>query len=455
MAEISGISINTSEAQLPTAYSLQEITLLNHSGDQVDIKALVTDLSITESIYRTSLVLTMNVSDPVNLIEEYQLTGQEKINVVLARKDFGSEDEQVVNLTFLISEYPLLGKLNNRLQVFSITGISQYAFISKLKRISRAYSGNIGEFIRNVFINDLNVNPKNIIISKSAIPSCKFIVPNMAPLDAISWVLRRAYDENGSPFYCYQTLNGNIRLDSQTDMVTQASYKEYKEGKFFLSNRVTDADIKKDYEERAKRILEISSEFRMSKYLAGANGAYASTSQYLDLSTKTMSHSIFHYERDFKGMSSVENNEIISPFFHPEDNAIDTMSNYPNSNLNFISTNSNAFYGTERNYHAPTRNGIINKAQSHAENLDSLIHDVSFAGDFRLNSGIAIDLQLAPSIDPQVEVKTGESQGTPVQDQFFSGKYVVTSVVHKFAEDYTVNVKLKKDSLPFSFKTIL
>jgi hypothetical protein len=133
----------------------------------------------------------------------------------------------------------------------------------------------------------------------------------------------------------------------------------------------------------------------------------------------------------------------------------DTMSNYPNSNINFISTNSNAFHGTERNYHAPTQNGAINRAQSHVENLDSLIHDVSFAGDFRLNCGIAIDLKLAPSIDPQVKVKTGESQGTPVQDKFFSGKYVVTSVVHKFAEDYTVNAKLKKDSLPFSFKTIL
>jgi len=453
MANITGISINSSQALLPTAYSLQQVTITNHSGDQADIRSLVTDFTITESIYRSSLVLTMNVKDPVNLVEEYQFTGQEKINVVLARKDFGSYDEQVIDLNFFVSEYPLLGKMNNRLQVYSITAISPFAFISKLKRISRAYSGNIGDFVKGVLITDLGVDPKKVFISSAATVSAKFIVPNMNPLDAIFWALRRAYDERGSPFYCYQTLNGDIRLDSQTDMVSRGSYKEYEDGKFFQSDRQNDAGIEADYKERAKRILTMSSDFRMSKYIAGSNGAYASTTNYLDLSTKTLTRSVFNYEKNFKKMSSVDANEILSPFFWPEDTG-ETMADYPNSKINFVSTNSNAFNGIEGNYHAPTLDGSINKAQAHIENLDSIIHDISLAGDFKVNSGVAINLSIAPSIDPEVTVQNDNSKGDDVQDKFFSGKYVVTAVAHKFSEEYTMDLKLKKDSLPFSFRTI-
>lgn len=443
---------DTSESELPTGYSLQAVVLSNHKGDKVDIKTFVTDFTITESIYRTSLILNLNVKDTVNIIEEYKLTGQEVINVVLARKDYGSTDEQIINLDFLISEYPLLGKLNNRLQVFSISAISPYAFLSKLKRISRAYSGTLGEFIKSVLEKDLNVDPKKIILSKSVSPSCKFIVPNLAPLDAISWALRRSYDQNGSPFYCYQTLNGDIHIASQGDMVTKETYKQFDEGKFFKSTRATEADKIADYKERARRILSITSDFRMSKYLAGANGAYASTTNYLDLSTKTMSRKIFHYERDFKKMTFIEKNNVISPFFHPEKNNLkDTMSNYPDSNVNFISTNSKAFNGNQKNYHSPTLNGAINKAQAHTENLDTLIHDVSLCGDFKVNSGVMVDLKLSPSIDPQVTVKTGESEGDVIKDQFFSGRYLVTAAVHRFDDEYTVDIKLKKDSLPFTF----
>jgi hypothetical protein len=191
----------------------------------------------------------------------------------------------------------------------------------------------------------------------------------------------------------------------------------------------------------------------MSKYIAGSNGAYASTTNYLDLSTKTLTRSVFNYENDFKKMSSVDANEILSPFFSPEDTD-ETMASYPNSKINFISTNYNAFNGVEGNYHAPTLDGSINKAQAHIENLDSIIHDISLAGDFKVNSGVAINLSIAPSIDPEATVQNDNSKGDDVQDKFFSGKYVVTAVAHKFSEEYTMDLKLKKDSLPFSFRTI-
>ena len=90
MPNVSNIALNTSEALLPTAYSLQQVTFTNHAGRQFDLSALVQEMSIMESIYTPSLILSLGIKDPVNTLEEFQMTGQETINVVLARKPYGS-----------------------------------------------------------------------------------------------------------------------------------------------------------------------------------------------------------------------------------------------------------------------------------------------------------------------------------------------------------------------------
>jgi len=452
MANISNISVNTSQALVPTSYSLQQVTITNHAGKQNDIKALVTDFTITESVYRSALVLSMNVKDPLNLIEELQLTGQEVINVVLARAEFGSNDQVTIDLNFYVSEYPLLGKYDTRLQVYTIRGVTEHAFISNLKKISRAFSGNINDFVQQVLTQDLNVSTDSINASASASPIITFIVPNLSPLDAISWALRRSFDSTGSPYYCFQTLDGTIHIQSQTDMISQESYKEYIDAKFYeyVQDGKTDAQLA--YEERSKRILSIASELKMSKYISAKNGAFASKTQYLDLSTKSLLQQNFNYSDTFSKMTVIDKFSVLSPSFKPE-NTSDTLAGYPNSKVNYISTNSMSF-DKANNYNSATTATSINKAQCYTENLETLTHDVTLAGDFQLVSGSVISLKLPPSIDPQVKTKNSNAKGDLKKDIFFSGNYLVTSVVHNFAEEYTVDLKVKKDSLSFDLSVV-
>ena len=232
MADLSNISLNSAEALIPTAYSIQEIIFRNHSGKELDLKALITDFSITESIYRPSLLLSMNVKDPVNIMEELQISGQETIRVTLARKPYGEDIEDLVSLNFIVTEYPIFGRFANRLQVYSLRGVSPHAYVSELKKVSRAFSGTIQDFVSEVLKDDLGISDDMMEISAASTAFISFIVPNMAPLDAIHWAIRRAYDQAGSPFYFYQRLDGVIVLESQAEMVSRDAYKEYKDGKF-------------------------------------------------------------------------------------------------------------------------------------------------------------------------------------------------------------------------------
>lgn len=450
MPNLRNINPLSSETRLPTAYTIKEIVMTNHKGTEYDIQALVTDFTITESIYRPALMLSMNIKDPVNLLEEGQFIGQEKITVKLAARDFtddgtiNSDPEANIVHTFYVTEYPVYGKYNNLMQVYSIRGISEFAYLSKLKRISRAFSGNMKKFVESVLQRDLRLSSDKLYIADSAGVNSSFIVPNMNPVDAIVWALRRCYDErHSSPFYCYQILNGQVRLESQADIASKESYEEYIDAKFFQFNAMTDTE--EDYNELSRRILSITSDLKMSKLMAGMNGAYASRTDYLDLSTKTVSRSVFDLTKELPDMVTIENESPVSTQFTPEENL--PLTKYDLAKINYIPMNSMAFgSGVAGNYHASTINGRINRAQAYSENLETISHDIVLTGDFNLNAGMVISLRLPPSFDPNTRKLNIDQEPNTSEDRFFSGDYQVVSVSHNFAEDYTMEVKVKRDS---------
>lgn len=444
-AELNG-GAQDNEVLTPIAYAIEGIFLTDHTGqNEYDIQALVTDFSITESIYRPALTLSMNVKDPVNFMSQARISGHEKIRVELRRKKYSGEvgggNEEKVDLTFYVTEYPVYGKANNLVQAYSIRAVTKHGYISKLKKISRHFNGNISEIVESIATNELGIDPRNLVLSDQPTGQINIIFPNLEPIDAIYWILRRAYDAHGGPFYFYQALDGKVYLQSQTDLVQKSSYKEYREAKFFDTNPGSVAS----YDELASRIISLSSELNLAKAYQASKGAYASRSIYVDISQKRINIADFDYLDSASRMPSVEAYPLLSDEFKPEESQ--SLNKYTFAKINYIPTNEYAISGGY-NYNSSTYAGAINKAASCAETLDSIQHEVTLAGDFQLNCGKVISLKLPPAIDPRIEKKgytvTGE---TLEEDPFLSGGYLVTAVQHNFSEDYFVDVRVKRESL--------
>jgi hypothetical protein len=122
-----------------------------------------------------------------------------------------------------------------------------------------------------------------------------------------------------------------------------------------------------------------------------------------------------------------------------------------NALINYIPINSKAFKDT-KNFHSGTLDGRINRAQSYLDNLDNVTHDLKVAGDFGLSAGKVVELLVSQSIDPTVTVK-GAKETNPIDryDDALSGRHLITSVVHNFAEEYFCEMKIKKDSVSVSY----
>lgn len=442
MPKIVNSSLLTNDVVFPTSYKLEEILLTNHEGRQAEISRLVTDFTITESIYLPSLVLELNIKDPLNMIEEFQLSGQEKIKITISKKPHDSNDVKTITKDFYVTEYPVYGKYPNRLQVYKLKGISEHAFLSKFQRVSRAYNGNLKDFVFDILTRDLSYDGYSIKMSDRSSGTASFIVPNLAPLDAIAWALRRAFDSGGSPWYCYESLYDGIRVVPQGEMVQKDPYYTYYE----LFNLNKDPLSAEDYDQRRSMITSIASDLKMSKYIAGANGAFGATTEYVDIHTKKRIKRRFEYGNEFDRMEWTNPNGInLSPSFEINGQNLDK---YNAARLTYLPINSKA-YDKAGNYHSTTLDGQLDRANSYVNNLDNLVHDLTVAGDFDLNAGNTISIQLFKSIDPNLRIQNSEESADAASnpyDDALSGKYLVTSVVHKFAEEYESQVRIKRDS---------
>ena len=65
-------------------YKLDRVFLHNHRGEVVDIKQVMVELNIYESIYSNALTGSIVVGDAQNLIAKLEINGTERISFKLA-----------------------------------------------------------------------------------------------------------------------------------------------------------------------------------------------------------------------------------------------------------------------------------------------------------------------------------------------------------------------------------
>jgi hypothetical protein len=101
-----------------------------------------------------------------------------------------------------------------------------------------------------------------------------------------------------------------------------------------------------------------------------------------------------------------------------------------------VSLNTSAVTGGS-NYHAPNDTDMLT-ANAYIENMDGTVLTIDIYGDFKLCVGMVIECNIIKSVDSALAERG--------KDKYLSGKYLVTSINHKFEDEYIMQVLLKKDS---------
>jgi hypothetical protein len=436
---------NTAESGFPSAFRISSIVLTNAYGKTADIKAFVTQTTITESLYTYSLVATIEIRDTINLFEEFRISGQEKVEITFHKRDRGSKDTTKIKKVFYISEIPLFGKLKDAVQAYQFTCVSEHAFYNHVVSVSRTAKGSISKQISKIMTGDLGYS--GIIESDSdSKGNVKLIIPNMKPFTAITWLLRHAYSDGGSPIYAFESLTG-FKIKSHKSLTTQESIGTYN----FNFLQEADPGTPEGYEQAKYKILSMSSDLNSSKYLASARGAYSSTTRVVDIATKKSYDVKFDYSSKFQDtptMGDRKSKPLISSNFKLKD---ETLNRHHDSLYIYLNENSMA-YDKYKNYHDPAIYSV-GQHQSMVENLDSIKHSIVIHGNLDINAGKKITIEAPKSIDPQVynKIRNKDSKKSALHDMMVSGDYLITAVKHTFGTEYSCALTLKKD---YSYYTL-
>ena len=442
----------------PTSFNITSATLVNHAGEARDIKNLVSEFLIRESLFLPTLILDITIGDAVNFFESFALIGQESITLEIEKFPIISEEPQTISVEFFVSEYPEYSrnKTNANQQAYTLRGISPYAYNSKFQRISRAYTGSAMSQIVRLINNDLFWT--QLTINGADATSHRGIINYQEPLAAIEYFRRMAYDENGAPFYFWQSIDGTANLASLSSLIEDSSnpvYNTYVYLNGFLSTPFTVLD----YIERAVRIRNLSSKLGISKLKQATTGGYAAKIKKLDLSTKTYTEELFNFD-DATGvgprntdLAGDKNSVLLSKSFKIGRNNNNSINTLPDVHREYLSKNDLAYgdYGI-KNYTTQLGDGIA-RMNSFYSKMNTMIHTIELCGDFQLKAGRKIKLLFPKSMEADTYKDFNEDDFQPEHlDLLLSGVYLITGVNHTFkineqTNEYLCTIECKKDSV--------
>jgi len=422
----------------PGSYIISACKLTASNGTVVEIRELLTKIIITESIYTSSIDLSMVVLDGVNLFESLKLNGDEKIELLIKRQDLETKDIDSHKHIFYISEIVNFARTRNGSSSYEIRAVSKHIYVNNTKTLNVFKEGTIGTIVKQICKSDLKIDKMDI--NTSTHKNIKCIIPKLRPLAAINWLNKNAFSTNGAPFYFYETLAGKVKYKSYEDFAGQDVSAEY------IHSPVLNTTIgtPEYFKETSRRIRKLSSDLNLSKFVATSEGAFSSNTRNIDIATKTYNKKGSEYT--YGKITKLNNYD---PF--PTKNNSDQydgrqVNSFPNGKNYFISSNSLSYGDEQFNYHNPSVDNI-GKCQSYLSTEDTLTHDIVISGNFKLESGQLIKIT--------VNKTSAEDNISDPIDKMQTGKYLITSIIHNFSDEYTMQVELKTNSFPADLNDII
>lgn len=418
-----------------SGYKVEEITLYPYDSDirkkvgGIEISNLVSKFSLTESMAFLGVSLSMTIIDGVNLIERFNLSGNEKINLVISKYDVETQTENKIDLIFIIANYPLFGKSKNkRYQAFNIECIPEHCFLDNIISVSQHFGGSPSEIVKNILTNYLEYPEERILLTDNVNTLYDYVVPNITPLQAIRNILKTSCDMNLAPIVAWETLKG-FNLYGYSEIIERKPYKK----RIYKVNNFSDGSGNNDDQKIIKElttVLDFSSNLKMSKFEQATNGAFASLTKQYDYLNKTYNEIIFDYTK------SKDDIKYLSPYTSFSDKFLinnNDLSKYPESKEIFFMTNDKL----NTNFVLNGQSHIHDKIkQSYLAQSEHMTHTLVLNGDLDLSSGEIISLLVPPGIFDE-----------KVNDEYFTGNYLIMSITHNFDSAYTMEVKIQKDGL--------
>ena len=444
-------------------YDLKNIFLHNHFGEVIDIKNLVQELNIYESIYKNALTGSVVIIDAQNLIAKLEIQGTERISFTL--KTPGAIDERSIINASESTGHPFhVYKITDRKQLAPGTLLYTLHFGSRefmrnlRTKVSQAYDGRLDRAVHQIMFDENYLDSRKEMTYEPCGNSDKVVIPNLRPFDAINMIAEKSLPEksNGVGYYFYETTKGfHFRSWDNMISVNGRHRRDTKQQFYYMPLNITDPEIEDKINHEYKSVE--SYRFINNFHDVAANtvgGTYGHRVISYNLFDKSFEQDDYHYHNDFvfskhsehAGRGDNEKYAIAESFVDEDDKSV---SDYPESRVSLQSTtrflhneDKGAVYGLDVLQDGKqTGKRIAQQAQV----IQGTALKLVVKGQSYLEAGDLIEFKLR-SVD--------EKNTDGVEDPQYAGKYVITKIRHQInAEKYIMVLECAKDSVKQGFST--
>jgi len=429
------------EPEAPTPDHIRETYLLTSlfitikNGQSISLGNSFSRIEIYEDIFSPSITGAITVYDYVGGLEKFMFSGGETITMTVL-KPGGSNEILISRNDLIVYEVGKVKFDGENIQTYDLLFTSKSAISSQKKRLYKSFGDDRGlKSVLSKIYTDINSASNlniNTIDPEIKMPKA-FISPGYTPMEAISQLARRAC-VLGDYFVFFEKLCGRNSLDFKHVFISLGSLKEFwKSGNLpRLVYQPTQSYLNKETN-RSILIKSFMIENNFQHLERMQSGFYNSRIRQLDLYSRTYKDETISYkdmalDTDFYANRILETNNEFLKYNngYPE---------YPGERLVVKSIN-DILEDKAAWIKYDTYGGLLNSGIR-------VLADIPGA-DNRISVGYAVELVLPSKVAKAQNLE----QSIMAEDEFYSGKYLVTAVRHSFTKDtYTKKIELSRGSL--------
>lgn len=413
----------------PQEYKFDQAEILTTAGTVVDVRGSLSELTIFEDIEKPYLTGTILITDTQNFVGQMGFTGTERFTVIISD---GNTSVLTKQKTFVLTNIIRSEKTNDYTTVYAFQMIEETAFISRVTKISQAFTGKPLDIIDNI----LSGMKTGYILDRSQLDQepvqeeMRVITPYITPFQAVDWIRDRATTEQGHPYFIYGSMkSGSIVVNSLANILRTGPWNSEP---FVFSQGSTNLDI--PGKENIYAINGVNNENNDNTIEAVMNGAVTANWNVLDIFRQKFNS---NPARKYSIEKLLPNNSVFNTSDVLNDKPLGT---YPAREFYHVVASSmfNDGIGT---YHVD-------------ESLDALTTKINNRGlrNAMLKNMMDIDVAGLPfllsqtgTVGTMMRINVLNNEINDTVDPKKSGNYIILSIRHTFAEmKHSVNATVTK-----------
>ena len=432
-------------------FTLDSCKIVTSQGQPFEFRFMVIELNYFEDLYNNAITGNLLINDSNGFLSLLGFNGNDYLMLTFGKPGSDEKINKVFRI-FKVSNRTLVKETNEN---YILHFISEEALISEQYKVSKSYKNKkVSEMVSDILYNTLIVKPEKFLTknNEETADARDIVVPIMAPFEAINWLATQAISKTsktiGSPYLFYENYEGyNFKsLQSLFDGPVYGIYKYEPKNLTLLE----DARVQ-DLNAEIKNVIayEAINQFDMLNLID--SGAFANRLIAVDTIRSTYTITDFDYDQYFQNAKKLNKYGILS-------NALNRKGDSANSTYEGVikTVTTNTGESTLSPYirsHYPGVKDInielrIPHRTAQFAQIDAIKYRISIPGDPKMTVGNIVEFRL-----PDMRI---DENGDRNMDRYYSGKFLVTAVRHKFDQEnkFITLIEICKESLPNAYDVV-